>query len=160
MKNYLLGIITTIVILGLLSFTSILDQSEPPDKEWIIAPRFLTLQEGITKEEAREWMESEYLPLYRYYPGWNAMLGEPTSSGGWGTSNNNAKEKGDFVLIYFFDTKAAKEHYFPSGINWWEQEDISHVLELHQATFDKLFGKYFIQDRYQNEEYLMFARAK
>jgi hypothetical protein len=160
MKNYLLGILTVIIILGILSFTDILNQPEPPHKEWIIAPRFLTLQEGITKEEAREWMENEYLSLYRYYPGWNAMLGEPTSSGGWGSSNNNAKEKGDFVLIYFFDTKATKEHYFPPGINWREQADISQVLEHHQATFDKLFGKYFIQDRYQNEEYLMFARAK
>ncbi len=63
-------------------------------------------------------------------------------------------------MIYLFDTKAAKDHYFPSGINWWEQEDISRVLEDHQATFDLLFGKYFVQDKYQNEEYLMFARAK
>jgi hypothetical protein len=160
MKNYLLGILTVIIMLGLFSFRQNLNKPEPPDKEWIIAPRFLTLQEGITKEEAREWMEKEYLPLYRYQPGWNAMLGEPTSSGSWGTSNNNAKEKGDFVLIYFFDTKATKDHYFPPDINWWEQENISQVLKYHQATFDKLFGKYFIQDKYQNEEYLMFASAK
>jgi hypothetical protein len=88
------------------------------------------------------------------------MLGEPTSSGTWTESNDNARNKGDFVMIYLFDTKAAKDHYFPSGMNWWEQEDISQVLEDHQATFDLLFGKYFGQDRYQNEEYLMFARAK
>lgn len=160
MKNYLLGILAVIAVLGILAFSDISNKPEPPNKEWIIAPRFLTLQEGITKQEAQEWMENEYLPLYRYYPGWNAMLGEPISSGGWGTSNNNAKEKGDFVLFYFFDTKAARDHYFPPNINWWEQENISQVMENHQATFDKLFSKYFIQDKYQNEEYLMFASAK
>ena len=160
MKNYLLGILSVMVLFGILSFTNILNQSETPDKEWVIAPRFLTLQEGITKEEALEWMEDEYLPLYRYYPGWNAMLGEPIRSGGWGTQNNTAKEKGDFVLIYFFDTKATEDHYFPPNSNWWEQKDISYVLEHHKTTVDKLFGKYFIQDKYQIEEYLMFARAK
>lgn len=160
MKNYLFGIITVLVLLAIFSFTGILDQHEPPEKDWIIAPRFLTLQEGVTKEEARKWMENEYLPLYRFYPGWNVMLGEPISSGGWGTSNNIAVEKGDFVMYYLFDTKATRDHYFPAGINWWEQEDISNVLEHHQATFDKLFGKYFVQEKYQNEEYLMFARAK
>ncbi len=160
MKNYLLGVITMITLLAILSFTNGIEESDIPEKEWIIAPRFLTLQEGVTKEEAREWMENEYLPLYRHYPGWNAMLGEPTSSGSWTTSNNNAVGKGDFVLIYLFDTKAAKEHYFPPGINWWEGKEISQVLQDHQATWDKFFGKYFIQDKYQNEEYSMFARAK
>jgi len=160
MKNYLFGILTVIFLLGILSFTDNLNEMEPPEKEWIIAPRFLALQEGITKEEAREWMENEYLPLYRFYPGWNVMLGEPTSSGTWTESNDNARNKGDFVMIYLFDTKTAKDYYFPSGMNWWEQEDISRVLEDHQSTFDQLFGKYFVQDRYQNEEYLMFARSK
>lgn len=63
-------------------------------------------------------------------------------------------------MIYLFDTEDTKDHYFPPNINWWEQENISKVLKHHQATFDKLFGKYFVQDKYQNEEYLMFARAK
>lgn len=160
MKNYLLGIITVIVIMGMFSFTDMLNQPEPPDKNWIIAPRFLTLQEGITEEEAREWMENEYLPLYRYYPGWNVMLGEPVSSGTWTKSNDNAINNGDFVMIYMFDTKAAKEHYFPPGKNWWEGKEISEVLKNHNSTWEKFFGKYFAQDKYQNEEYLMFARAK
>lgn len=79
MKNYLLGMITVAIVLMVFSFTQKPNQSIPPDKNWIIAPRFLTLQEGVTKGEAREWMENVYLPVYRYYPGWNVMLGEPTS---------------------------------------------------------------------------------
>lgn len=160
MKNYFYGVITIVGILLISSFTKNEYQMSPPEKNWIIAPRFLTLQEGITKQEAREWMEKEYLPLYRYYPGWNVMLGEPVSSGSWTESNNKAVEKGDFVMIYMFDTKAAKEHYFPPGQNWWEGKEISEVLKNHGDIWEKFFGKYFIQDKYQNEEYLMFARAK
>ena len=157
MKNFFLGGFTIFLALGILAFSYRLSL---PEKEWIIAPRFLTLKDGIAKEEARKWLEEEYLPLYRYYPGWNAMLGEPVGSGSWTESNDNARRKGDFVLIYFFDSKAAKEHYFPPNMNWWEGKEISDVLKKHQSTWDKLFGKYFVQDKYQMEEYLMFARAK
>ena len=59
MKNYLLGIITTVIILGILSFSNRTNETTIPAKEWVIAPRFLTLQKGIKKEEAREWMEQE-----------------------------------------------------------------------------------------------------
>lgn len=152
--------LTTVSLIVLLSFIDRPNQTSIPAREWIIAPRFLTLQEGVTKAEAREWMETEYLPLYRYYYGWNATLGEPISSGSWTTPNNNAKEKGDFVLIYTFDNVDTRDYYFPAGKDWRNQEVISKVLKEHQSTIDQLFGKYFVQDKYQNEEYLMFASAK
>lgn len=157
MKKFLLGVIATIVSLAIFGFFHKND-SPAPKKEWIIAPRFLTLQKGITKEEARKWMEEEWLPLYRHYSGWNAMLGEPISSGGWGKPDNKAKEKGDFVLIYFFDSPATRDHYFPPNGPW--SDEVLKVISDNQATWDALFGKYFIQDKYQNEEYLMFASAK
>ena len=157
MKNYLLGIITAIIVLAIFAFINPPKEPEHPKKEWVIAPRFLTLQKGVSKEEARKWMEEEWLPGYRNYPGFNAMLGEPISSGGWGKPNNIAKEKGDFVLVYFFDSKVAHERYFtPTGMN----DEIKKVIKEHQSTWDALFGKYFVQDRYQMEEYLMFASAK
>ena len=118
MKNYLLGIITAIAVFAVFGFDNQTNEPEHPKKEWVIAPRFLTLQKGLSKEEARKWMEEEWLPGYRNYPGFNAMLGEPINSGTWTTTNNNAKEKGDFVLIYFFDSKVAKERYFtPTGLS-------------------------------------------
>lgn len=117
MKNFLSGIITAFICLAIFGFINNKKEREIPKKEWIIAPRFLTLQKGITKEQAREWMENEYLPLYRYHSGWNAQLGEPTASGKWGKSDNTAKEKGDFVLIYFFDSPKTRDHYFhPMGV--------------------------------------------
>jgi hypothetical protein len=158
MKNFLSGILATVVVLITFGFVANEKESEIPKKEWIIAPRFLTLQKGITKEQAREWMEKEYLPLYRYYSGWNAMLGEPTGSGKWGKSDNSAKEKGDFVLVYLFDSPRTRDHYFPPGKPW--SEEIQKVLAEHKSTWDDLFGKYFVQDKYQNEEYTMFASAK
>jgi len=157
MKNYLVGIITAITAFAIFGFYNQTNEPEHPKKEWVIAPRFLTLQKGISKEEARKWMEEEWLPGYRNYPGFNAMLGEPIKSGTWTTTNNNAKEKGDFVLIYFFDSKVAKERYFtPTGMS----DEIMKVIKEHQSTWDALFGKYFVQDKYQMEEYLMFATAK
>lgn len=158
MKNYLFGFITGILILVIVGFINESRVRESSKKEWVIAPRFLTVQDGITKEEAREWLENEYLVLYREFPGFNAMVGEPVKSGGWGTPNNNAKEKGDFVLVYFFDSRQTKDHYFPEGGGW--SDDIVKGIAKHQSTFDKLFGKYFVQDKYQMEEYLMFASSK
>jgi hypothetical protein len=144
--------------LAVSAFANAIDEARLPDRKWIIAPRFLTLQQGISKEEAREWLTNEYLPLYRQYPGFNAMLGEPLRSGGWGTTDNKVKEKGDFVLIYVFDTKETKDRYFPESGGW--SDEIATGVAKHQATFDKLFGKYFVQDKYQMEEYVMFASAK
>ncbi|GAA4457109.1 hypothetical protein GCM10023189_27320 [Nibrella saemangeumensis] len=157
MRNFLFGVMATITALAVYGFFQKIETTIPK-KEWIIAPRFLTLQKGVTKEQAREWMEKEYLPLYRYYSGWNAELGEPTGSGKWGKSDNTAKEKGDFVLIYFFDSPRTRDHYFPPNGPW--SEEIQKVLAEHKSTWDDLFGKYFIQDKYQNEEYTMFATAK
>ena len=153
MKNFLLGSITTLAFLVIFGFYNEPKGPDTPEKEWVISPRFLKLQEGITKEEARKWLEKDWLPIYRNYPGWNAMLGEPLG----GTANNNIKEKADFVLVYFFDTKALKDHYFPDG-HWGD--DVKKVVEENQSAWDDLFGKYFDHEKYQNEEYLMFASSK
>lgn len=153
----MLGILTIITILVIFSFTNEIKEPIVPDKEWIIAPRFLTLQEGITKEEAREWLENEFLHIYREFPGFNAMVGEPLKSGGYGTFDNKVKEKGDFVLVFFFDTKETMDRYFPE--DGWSDEIVNGVAK-HQSTYDTLFDKYFVQDKHQMEEYLMFARAK
>lgn len=159
MKNYILGALTAIAILITSGFIKDANKLVTPDKEWTIAPRWFTLQEGITKDEAREWLENEYLLLYREFPGWNAMVGEPVKSSGWGnTTNNNAKEKGDFVLIYFFDSKETLNHYWPEDGSM--SDDVVNGIARHQSTFDKLLGKYFVQDKYQMEEYSMFASSK
>ena len=57
------------------------------------------------------------------------MVGEPLRSGGWGTENNNAKEKGDFVVIYFFDSKQTRDHYFPESGGW--SSDIVNGIKKH-----------------------------
>lgn len=150
--------LTVTIIAVMFGFVSEADEPiDTPDKVWIISPRFLTLQEGISKKEARQWLVNEYLLLYREFPGFNAMIGEPLRSGGWGTENNLAKEKGDFVVFYMFDTKKTKDYYFPP--DGWSDAIVDGIAK-HQATFDKLFGKYFIQEKYQNEEYLMYASSK
>ncbi len=158
MKNFLFGAISVVTIFVITSF--VFDENEANDSQdykWVITPRFYTLQDGVSKEEAREWLENEYIQLYREFPGFNCHVGEVVSSSGWGTTNDNYKEKGDFVMVYFFDTKETEEYYFPES-GW--SEAIVNGIAKHQSTFDELFGKYFIQDKYENESYLMFAKSK
>ena len=157
MRKYLLGVLTVFTIMFTFGFIN--EKNDVSDKDWIIAPRFLKLQDGITKEEAREWVEKEYLPLYRKYPGWNVTFGKPLRSGGWGTTNNNLKEKADFVLIYSFDNSNTASLYFPKdgGTSKLFADDLTKHMSVVNNTF---FGKYFVRDEYQIEEYLMFASSK
>ena len=156
----MLGVVSTIAFVAIFGFVNSIDEKVVPEKKWVIAPRFLTLQKGITKEEARKWMENEYLPLYRHYAGWNAMLGEPLRSSGWDAPNSEANEKGDFVLMFFFDTQETRDYYFPLDGSWRDNKEISQVLKDHKSTWEQLFGKYFVQNKFKSEEYLMYARAK
>lgn len=159
MKNFILGVITTAAIFAMHGFiyrTS--DPNAMTDKKWVIAPRFYTLKDGVSRKEAREWLNDEYLLLYREFPGFNCQVGEPLRSGGWGTEDNEVKEKGDFVMVYFFDSKETKDYYFPEDGSW--SDAIVNGISKHQAAFDKLFGKYFVQDKYHSEEYVMFASSK
>ena len=34
------------------------------------------------------------------------------SSRGWGTPNDKYKEKGDFVMVYFLDSRETEKYYF------------------------------------------------
>ncbi|HEY5918704.1 MAG TPA: hypothetical protein VIU13_14915 [Chryseolinea sp.] len=157
MKNFILGMFVAIAIMIAFGFIDKRSEIDSADHQWVIAPRFYTLQAGVSKEEARKWLETEYLLLYREFPGFNCHIGEVVSSSGWGTPNDKYKEKGDFVMVYFFDSKETLEYYFPKD-GW--SDAINKGIAKHQATFDKLFGKYFIQDKYQNETYMMFGRSK
>jgi hypothetical protein len=132
--------------------------TDTPVKEWVISVRFLTLQEGITKEQAKEWIEKEYLTLYRHWPGFNAMVGEPGISGKWGEPDGKVKQKCDFAIVYMFDSKKTLDRYFPPDLTW--SDEIKKVLEEHKSIWDDYFGKYFVQDKYYMEQYLMFASAK
>ncbi len=158
MKNFLLGALVIIATLIVFGFINEKSELSTMDNQWVIAPRFYTLQDGISKEEAREWLKNEYLLLYREFPGFNCHVGEVVSSSGWGTPNDKYKEKGDFVMVYFFDSKETRDYYFPEDGSW--SDAIVNGIAKHQSTFDLLFGKYFIQDKYQNEEYMMFSRSK
>ena len=62
------------------------------------------------------------------------------------------------MLIYFFDSPRTRDQYLPPDGRW--SEEIQKVLAEHKSTWDDFFGKYFIQDKYQNEEFTMFASAK
>lgn len=118
-----------------------------PDNEWIVSVRNLTVQEGIDKDEARQFLETEYLTLFKQLPGFNAMVGVP----------ERGVQQGDFVLIYMFDSKWTRDHYFPGEGEL--SEEIQEIIE--KPEFTQFLGKYFTQEGYDNyRDYLMFARAK
>lgn len=157
MKNLLIAAILTTSVAIMFGFSyQIKAPTHSLDKTWIIAPRFLYLKEGVSKDDARKWLENEYLPLFRQFPGFNAEIGEPIKSSMWGSKDTSDKEK-DFVMIYSFDSKETYDRYFPKDSSGLE---IIEGIKKNQSTYDKLFGKYFVQERYQFEDYLMFASSK
>ena len=112
MKNLLIAVLATASLAMILGFGSQVKQTtQSSGKAWVIAPRFLYLKEGVSKDEARKWLENEYLPLYKQFPGFNAMLGETFKSAKWGSRDSTDKDK-DFVVIYFFDSKETFDRYF------------------------------------------------
>lgn len=157
MKNILIGSAIVISLLTVLGFYNKKDEEVNfPDKAWVVAPRFLYLKDGISKDEARTWLEKEYIPIYRQFPGFNAMLGEPVKTARWGSKDSTDKEK-DFVIIYFFDSRETYDRYFPKeGFS----EEIKEGTKRNQSTIDKFFGKYFIYEKYQFEDYMMYASSK
>ena len=157
MKNLLAASAIIVCVAVIFGFTYQNNGTTPsPDKTWVIAPRFLFLKQGVSKDEARKWLENEYLPIYRQFPGFNAMIGDPVKTANWGSKDSTDKQK-DFVIIYFFDSKETYDKYFPKeGFG----TEITEGIKKNQSTIDKFFGKYFIQERYQFEDYLMFASSK
>jgi hypothetical protein len=150
MKNYLLGIISATAIFSVIAFTNSSNKTNELNKEWIVGPRYLTLQEGVSKEEARAFFENEYLEIYNELPGFNASVGI--------VDPNRGKGRGDFIMIYTWDSKWTRDYYFPKAGE--RNDQVKEAIEKHQDTYDKLFGKYFIKDEYYYEAYLMFASAK
>ena len=121
------------------------------DYEQVISVKYLTLQEGVDSEEAREFMENEYLQVYSELPGFNVKVGQPDPT----RIDDSAP---DFVIIYIFDSKWTRDHYFPEPDVW--SDEIHRAIEKNQSAFDRLFGVYFVQSKYESHEYIMFARAK
>ena len=156
MKNFILGITATLIFLTILSFQN--DRSdEYPKKEWIIESKYLHLQKGVNKEKAREWIEKNYLPMYREFPGFNALLGEHTGGGLWGGKLEIDTSKGDFVIFYIFDSKQTKDFYFPKNGPW--NELVQNAIKRHPIVND-FFEKYIDKQRYEMNEYTIFATGK
>ena len=157
MKNLLIAAVLTTSVAIMFGFRyQFKAPTHSSDKTWVIAPRFLFLKEGMSKDEARKWLEDEYLPLFRQFPGFNAEIGEPIKSSGWGSKDADDKEK-DFVMIYSFDSKETYDRYFPKD---GPGPEIIEGIKKNQSTYDKLLGKYFVKESYQFEDYLMFASSK
>ncbi len=150
MKKYFIA--TTFLSIIVTSLISIaITKSEylslEPEHEWIVSTRNLTVQDGINKQEARQFLETEYFPLFEQLPGMNAMLGIP----------DRGVKKGDFILIYTFDSKWTRDYHFPESGEY--SEEILRVI--NGPIFPQISQKYFTDHGYDNfQEYLMFARAK
>ena len=157
MKNFVLGAFTTLIFLTIFSFQNDRIEDEYPKKEWIIESKYLHLQNGINKEEAREWIEKNYLPMYREFPGFNAILGEHTGGALWGGEWSVDPSKGDLVIFYIFDSKRTKDFYFPKDGPW--NELVQNAFKKHPIVND-FFGKYIDKQKYQMNVYTIFSSAK
>lgn len=133
-----------------IAITQLINDSENSESQWIFSPRYLSLQDGVEKSEARDFLVNEYLKIYKELPGFNAMVGEP--------ERGDANVDFDFIMIYTFDSKWTRDYYFPEEDVYSDQ--VIQVVEKHQGTYNKLFGYYFKEGEYTYRDYLMFARAK
>lgn len=133
-----------------IAITQLTENTGTSDNQWIVSPRYLTLQDGVEKEEAREFLVNEYLNLYKELPGFNAAVGEP--------ERGDVNVDFDFVMIYTFDSKWTRDHYFPEEDVY--SDEVIQAVEKYQDTYDKLFGYYFKEEQYSYKDFLMFARAK
>lgn len=117
----------------------------------VIAVKHLHLQEGVDPDEARTFLETDFLEIYTELPGFNAQVGLPDPT--------RMDDSGpDFVLIYSFDSKWTRDYYFPEPDQW--SDAVHRAIQKNQVAYDKLFNTYFKQDAYENHEYIVFARAK
>jgi len=147
MRTYIL-VGCLIVVSLIFAFTNKGNTTEPSENQWIISIHYLTLQDGVDKQDARKYLETEWLKMFRETPGMNAMLGKPDRGGA----------KGDFVIVYTFDSKWTRDYYYP--IEGQFGEPIKKVIEKYKIIYEKIFETYFVGEEYSYDDYLLFAESK
>jgi hypothetical protein len=55
-------------------------------------------------------------------------------------------KKGDFVLVYMFDSKYTHQRYFPPDGSFGDE--INKVYEENKTTCDDFHNKYFVLEKY------------
>jgi len=146
MKKQALLISSLLITILLVSAFSVIQVTSDND-QGVIGIHYLTLNPGIDKEEAENYLKTEWLTLFLETPGINASVGVA----------DRGKSPGDYVMIYTFDSKWTRDHYFPSEGQYGEE--IKKVVEKHSLIYDKLF-KYFDKDKYSHINYVLLAEAK
>ena len=143
-SNKLLRVIISIFCIVLL--TGLVDTSNENQK--VISIHYLTLKDGISPQKARMYLETEWFKIFEETPGINAALGKPDRGGA----------KGDFVVIYTFDSKWTRDLYYPKDGEYGEP--MRKIVEKYSTIVNKHFETYFVQEEYSYDDYLLFSWAK
>jgi len=72
------------IFLSIFCFNSAYSQSNDSIYQQVISIKYLTLKEGVELKEAKEFLETEMLQIYRELPGFNAFIGRPDPNYGEG----------------------------------------------------------------------------
>ncbi|MDB2606256.1 hypothetical protein N9Y48_00620 [Zobellia sp.] len=126
---------TTIKILAVLLIAitnfSFSQSIEPSGRTYSV--RLLTLKSGVNTQEFEKYAREQLVSVFRQVPGGEARVAKA----------DRGTDKGVYVLIYFFDSKATRDYYYPIP----NGEPSKAGLEMHVKIEKAILGLYEFVDQ-------------
>ena len=130
---------TTLKILAVLLITatnfSFAQSTEPNGRTYSV--RLLTLKPGVDTLEFEKYAKEQLDSIFRQVPGGEARVAKA----------DRGADKGTYVLIYFFDSKATRDHYYPIA----DGEPSKAGLQMHAKIEKAILGLYEFVDQKATE---------
>src|SRR5680860_654673 len=113
--------------------------TEPNGRTYAV--RLMTLKEGVNPIEFEKYALEKLDPAFRNVPGGEAKVAKA----------DRGTDKGIYLLIYFYDSKATRNHYYPEE-NAEKVPDAT--LEMHSHIEKSIVGLYeFVEQEPTSLEY-------
>lgn len=134
---------TTLKILSVLLFAatqfSFGQSTEPNGRTYAV--RLMTLKQGIDAMEFEKYAKEELDSAFRNVPGVEARVAKA----------DRGTDKGNYLLVYFYDSKATRNHYYPHE----NATEFSKAAEETMPYLEKaLSGLYeFVEQEMTSSEY-------
>ncbi len=122
---------TTLKILAILLMTanhfSFSQSTEPNGRTYSV--RLMTLKKEVDAMEFEKYAKEKLDSAFRNVPGVEARVAKA----------DRGTDKGIYLLIYFFDSKATRNHYYPEENN---EKVPDATLEMHSHIEKSIVGLY------------------
>ncbi len=122
--------ISTLLLIAATNF-SFAQSTEPNGRTYSV--RLLTLKPGVDSQEFEKYAKEQLDSTFRQVPGGEARVAKA----------DRGTDKGVYVLIYFFDSKTTRDHYYPIAGG----EPSPAGLEMHSKIEKTILGLYEFVDQ-------------